>query len=484
MPAITAIRNGVPIGFDPDTGKWFAEVDGKRTSSQQFETLFARLDSVQKKAIQVHQEIFEVTTLALGTDKINVPTPVKLQLAWDAAKGAPVIKKYRMLTEGQGWRDSERNKLLVANPFSLPAALKASMVERLFNGAVSDAYAEAERAVARAWATAKTNTTAPYRYETHRTPGLVQASVKDVEMVKRTGEKRNFFLLNQEAPMVVMPQEAARHTKPGWTVTPEGHWQHESNQVRIRLDIKHNWPHFEVEEKTDEVFVSVRSAQTLNEALLVAELTQRFSSEGAVKSWDTTMPEVVKHQSVSWPTLVEVRGTAFVTEEDHTLSIPRGSVVMYQLRRELDNPVSKYAGKQTPWKWEVKVGSEHGSAMPHSLAPGPEDQALAELNGLKDQAQALQQESLTSNALVDALKPSSQEWLERLYEANLNGEWEDPTPEAIRARWAQQEAAWTATAEKEPALQAFRAASKAMAENAEALVHPPAPRSRGPRPGR
>lgn len=483
MAAITTLRNGVPIGYDPDTGKWFAEIDGKRATSQDFSVLANRMDAREKLAKKAPAEVFEVTTLALSQGTSRHPTPVKLQLEWNGKTGRPEIKKYQMLTPGQGWRESEREKLIVVNPFSPPAVLKNHLANLHFNSAVDAAYKTAEMAVAGAWVSAKNDCTSIYKYQTHRSPGLVAATEKDIAFGKKISDKRNLFKLNSAGAMEVVPYDPALHTQSNWAPTPEGPWMHFSGRVRIRLVISHSSPSFEVEEKSNDDFHQVYSTRDFNEALLVGGLTHRFKAEEAVTTWESKDEGVVGRNSVSWPDLVELRGTAFVTKENLQASIPNGSVTLFQLCRKQSNPVSSYASASKGWQWERREGDAHYGALPTYFTPGPEDQALDALLALKEKASSLQKEDLKFD-LEKALASVRQDWVEALYEANLNGEWENPSEEAVRIKLEQTQAALKAGVEKDPALQAFRTASAEMAANAEVLVAPPAPRSRGPRPGR
>lgn len=495
MAAITTLRNGVPIGYDPETQKWFAEIDGKRTTSQDFSTLINRVDGRKKVAQKAHVEIFEVTTLALGTGSSIHPTPVKLQLQWNGETGNPEIKKYLFLTPGQGWRESDRKTLVVVNPFSLPAALKSHFAESALTAAADQAYRIAERAVATAWSEAKINSSATYRYQTHHTPGLADGDDKDIAFSKKVGDTRNVFTVDKNAPMAVVPKNLDIHNQPEWTTTPEGHWEHNSGTVRVRLNIsQHSYLSFDVEEKSEKGFQKVYETQDFNEALTVALLTHRFKEENAITSWESMPDGVVQSKSVSWPPSVDVRGTVFVTDEKLTMTPARGTVSKFQLRREKSNPLNDHHSEKNEWKWVKKDGASHGSTLYNYLVPGPEDQAIDSLLVLKQTLMSFQKATpdpdLTNwtkpagGETKESLKANSQEWIASLYEANLNGEWENPSEEAIRERLQQTMAAMAAAVGKNPDLVAFRAASAEMAANAEVIVAPPVPRLRGPRPGR
>lgn len=485
MPSINTLRNGIPVGFDPDTGKWFAEVDGKRTTSQSFDALANRLDTQKKSVSKAHVENFEVTTLALGIDKINQPTPVRLQLAWNSKKGQAEIKKYKLLTPGNGWKEFQSEDLLVANPSALPGPFKAITQEKLFNGVLSDAYAQTEKAFALAWLALKSSSTAVYLYQTVRTPGLNKGGQKELDFSKRTSDSRNLFTLLEGAPLEVLAHEEGVHTKPIWAVTPEGYWEHDSKELRVRLDVGHSIPYFKVEERKGESFVEVFSGQNFNEALKIAELTHHFKAEEAAAAWSTSDLNIVK-DSVSWPIPTHVRGYAFIAKEDLQASLPKGEVVLYTLTRSEHNPLSTHGSDDPHWKWSKREGNSHAGTynMPKFLAPGAEDAGLSALLALRQELLSIQREQLKIHVVVAQLKTSRQEWLDSLYEANLNGEWEDPTPEALRAQWERQNTAWLANATKDPTVVAFREKSQALTAEAETLLSPPAPKARGPKPGR
>ncbi len=485
MPAITSLRNGIPFGFEPETGKWFAEVNGKRTTSQDFDTLTNRVDSLlaaKKKENTVRAEVFEVTTMALGFETLSHPTPVKLRLVWNPKEGAPMIQKYQLLTEGQGWREFNKENLKVADIGNLPWPLKQHYAAKAINDLLDDRFQKAERAIAEAWIEKKTDATQVYRFQTHREVGLMKATDKEYQQAVRSSDKRNLFALHSDAVMEEQNKNKAAYQRDGWVVTSEGHWERSSGDLRVRLETTGYVASFLLEEKTSEGYVALFSARDFNEALQLAEITEGLKTENSLLTWVHSDSVLGKDHDVHWPRQAQIRGYAFISSEENHLGTPSGATSLYTLSRETDSELTKYT-KNSAWAWEKKEGNQHGGSVQRFLRAGPEDQMLEPLRELRKGWMGLQQPEDTAHQIMKTLKPFTEEWLSTIYEANLNGDWEDPTPEALRARFERLQGQWAANAQRHDVVAKFDSSCNQAVEQALTPAQP-ATKPRGPKPGR
>ena len=101
--------DGVVWSFDPFSGKWTVNQNGKQSSSQKFETLTQKLEQWKKaeKLVETPHEVREMELLRLRSNhsfsnsSLEV-TNVRVRLEWNPKEEAYQVSKYLLRQEGAG----------------------------------------------------------------------------------------------------------------------------------------------------------------------------------------------------------------------------------------------------------------------------------------------------------------------------------------------------------------------------------------------
>lgn len=405
--------DGIQWGFDPSQQRWFAIVNGKKTSSQDFSKLSDKVSGLlaQAKAAVENKDnpreapaIPAPKELVLIIDRLDRGfSPILAKVEWNAASGEYEILRYKEFkpdgkaAEG-GWGSSGSHLLKVFHPECLTKEdrdyLTSLVTLRTINRAIKDM---SERTWT-AWRAHKQDQRVTYEQSFRNGKlELVTTDRFDVHSSRRQAH------MSPNLPCLSLPTADLS----GWETTPEGYYRR--GEVSIRLgpsSSKFSAPRIQVwaDRWPDPVYEGdFKMAATLANAT-VDVLAKNPSP---VQEWHASEQVTDKKSpsSISWPSLWEQWGGAVFASSQSSETKVFGMI----LGQELPNPMRdqstglySHSSEQKGIAWRERWHS----SRPVFLSTGPEDQLLDQL----DQAIKKVSEFLVGQGLCKGTTDSPTWW--------------------------------------------------------------------------
>ena len=433
MPSLHTTHQGIACGFDTDKQKFFVEMGGKRSYSQDFEVLQKKIEAHQKQAPAAQESRYEATVLAFTGGDRSVPVPTKIIMGWDPQQEKLVVHKYRVLKDGQSWREFQSDTLEILDPGLSNPLRKQHRANETFDSMVNESSRVVFRTLIEAWRDRKSDQTVRLVCDRRGAHPF-----EDRPQTRYNSDDNRFNLkFLENAPRKFVDEQKETGTLDDWTETESGHWEHRDGRLRLRVEFSRHTPQFALEETVDGVVVSLFSGQNLPLVLQLAEAMQHMlPASEAQRSWEVSYSGVTdRNGKPKWPTEVETRGYLVVTAAP---GMDDGTA-LFSLIRHTDHPINPTGGvsseQQRQWHWAETKGRYITSPMDNHVNVGPEDDLLVVCQHLRAQTKQTLRNELTGEQKSEMRATDRSNVLSHVHEAHLNGEWEDPTPEALMAAW-------------------------------------------------
>lgn len=404
--------NGVQWGFEPAEKRWFAIVNGKKSSSQDFSKLSDKVTNLLAKAreaidnkdkpVVAVPEVPPARELVLITQHVNRGFfPIMAKVEWNAAiEGYEILRYKEFKSDGKpadgGWHSSGASSLRVFHPECLGKKDRSYLTSLTRYEIVERAIKDMESRTWAAWRNVKQDHR--LTYENSFRNGQLELGV--TERFDYHSSRRQAHI-SPNLPHVSMPTPDLVN----WETTAEGHCRR--GEVSIRLGESTSrfvapsievwvdrWPNPVYRGDFD------TAATLANATVEVLE-----SNSPPVREWHASAQDNKnKSSSISWPTLWEQWGGAVFS----TSKIGDATVYGMVLCQELESPMhdaepKTYSGELKGIAWRRRSSS---SAAPVFLSVGPEDQLLEQL----DRAIKLASEFVVAEGLVKKHAESSTWW--------------------------------------------------------------------------
>lgn len=425
--------DGVVWSFDPFSGKWTVNQNGKQSSSQKFETLTQKLEQWKKaeKLVETPHEVREMELLRLRTNhsfsnsSLEV-TNVRVRLEWNPKEEAYQVSKYLLRQEGAGWRSFSANESIFLNPFSPNPEVMAWVENLLLARQVEQRFLEAKNQLAQAWMTSKTSQLKVFALAKG---GPCEV---DVEQSRPSYKTQRFFETSAMVPLLFQSKEEAGKEHP-WVVDSHGRWTLDGQKVWVRMIAptrQHDQPKFVVgqgEPGSEEVMFSTPDPAL---ALRLAHFT---ASEGildlpASKEWVGHSPENSSHMS-SWPIPMHIKATVVFEEKGGQDTVFSLQCTDPSYSKKQPSSLSQKPGQ---WEW---VEDRGGKVAPTPRwNSGPED-TLCEAEAELEVAFESLREPRKQDRLLSVIHQQKSEQLASLMAEASEGENLERTPEEIMGRW-------------------------------------------------
>ena len=434
MPSLQTIHKGIACGFDTDKQKFFVELGGKRSYSQDFDVLEKKIEAQQKQAPKAEEPRYEATVLAFTGGERSTPVPTKIIIGWDPNQEKLVVHKYRVLKEGQSWREFQNDTLEILDPGLLNPLRKQHLTNGVFNRMIKEASRSALQTMAEAWQERKNDQTVRLVCDRRGAQPFVD---RPQSRYNSDDNRFNFKFLESAPREFVDEQKEIGSLLESWAQTDAGHWEHQDGRLRLRIDFNRHAPQFVLEETLEGEVAVLFSGQSLPLVLQLAEAMQHMlPAAEARRSWEVSFNGVTdRNGKPKWPTETQTRGYLVVTGQPGM----DDSTSLFSLVRHTDHPINPTEGlssdQKRQWHWAETQGRYVTSPMNNHVNVGPEDDLLVRCQTLRGQTEKTLREVLTSNEEREMRATDRSNLLSHVHESHLNGEWEDPSPEALMAAW-------------------------------------------------
>lgn len=112
-PVLSTKVLGIVVDFDPLSGKWSAEIEGKRATSASWSTLFERIEKSRsllrvktpEKPVRESVELFALAVglaRGFGSEDPTGASVVQVKMDWDGASGSYQVRQMRRWGKGKG----------------------------------------------------------------------------------------------------------------------------------------------------------------------------------------------------------------------------------------------------------------------------------------------------------------------------------------------------------------------------------------------
>ena len=404
-PLTRTDAKGIQWGYEPDQDRWFAVVNGKKTSSKEFSKVHDKASALSvstpapaQAKLPVQPSTLDLPLIAIERDRIF---PILGKVEWNAAKGKHELLRYKEFkadgktTEG-GWLSSHAEDLTVLHPDCLTDGDKKMLMSRLATKDISRVLAATSDRIHAAWMEDKApgRITYEHAYQAGVT-SLVKTGRPDRMSSRRQAHTSPLW------PHVATPSENADLT--GWTPTPEGAYRR--GEVTLRMGPTEGacnvGPSFEVvADRWDNVLYSGKFPQALALANATAEVLD--AKLPSVREWCGSDPGYAHSASNrrEWPSLWEVVGGAVFSTGERFSSSLDAFVLGQPLESPLSPPDQRYSREPTGIAWRSA-----SSGIPRFFEAGPGDKILEDW----DAAQRLAFEHLVQEGQAQA-ETSTKHW--------------------------------------------------------------------------
>lgn len=407
-PLIRTDAKGIQWGYEPDQDRWFAIVNGKKTSSKEFSKVHDKASALSASVstpastqvkLPASPSVLDLPLIAIERDRIF---PILGKVEWSAAKGQHELLRYKEFkadgkaTEG-GWLSSHADRLTVLHPDCLSDGDKAMLVARLATQDIRRVLAETSDRIHATWIEDKApgRTTYTHAYQAGVT-SLVKTDRPDKMSSRRQAHTSPLW------PHVATPSETPDLT--GWTPTPEGAYRR--GEVTLRMGPTEGayviGPSFEVvSDRWDNVLYSGK----FRDALVLANATDEIlaAKQAPIREWRGTDPAYSHSASAKyeWPSLWEIMGGAVVSIGERFSSSLEAFALGQPLESPLSPPDQRYSREPTGVAWHSL-----SSGIPRFFEASPDDKILEEW----DAAQRLAFEHLVQEGQAQAETTTKNWW--------------------------------------------------------------------------
>lgn len=375
-------ERGVVWGFEPAENRWFAIVNGKKSSSKDFTKLSDKVSDllvkaqggIQKEPVSKGESIevilFSRTLPGMGVR--NNFAPILAKVGWNAKSSSYELLRFKNLqddgspVDGMSWHSAFVDKMDVFHPDCLSELQKSQIANDVVFKHFLNVLKNFEMKVWDAWRSKKENIKTVYGVDNNRSLSVFN----EIPVFQSS----HYTSVSSQLSYVKVPSRDLN----GWSSTDSGDYRRGSVSIRMTTPSMSSFsPSFEVfcDRWPNPLFCG-----SFNLAVSIGNATHEIIENNipSVTEWhgkETFSSKKVEQHEAVLPKLVESWGAVILPSEQ----LYSGRISSYLLCDGVD---SSDAGKTDKVSWKPILESTYTGAF-LVCNPGPEDVLLHEIKKMR-----------------------------------------------------------------------------------------------------